>query len=183
MVSFDPQTGLELWRCSGPTIEVIPTVVCGHGLVYSSSGRNGPTVAIHPDGFGDVSGTHVAWRTVRGSPHVPSPLLLGQLFYQVNDTGIVSCLDARSGAIVYQNRLQGRFTASPVAGDGRIYFTNEDGETFVVREGGKFQVLSTNALSEPTLASAAILGGRIFMRTQRHLFAIRNGRGEKTARR
>jgi outer membrane protein assembly factor BamB len=181
VVSFDPRTGHELWRCSGPTIEVIPTVVCGQGLVVSSSGRNGPTVAVRPDGSGDVSATHLAWRAVRGAPHVPSPVLSGELFYQVNDTGIVSCLEARTGAIVYQKRLEGRFTASPVLGDGKIYFTNEDGETFVVREGREFAILGTNPLSEPTLASAAILGGRIFLRTNRHLFAIGKTSSERTA--
>ncbi|MBI4602806.1 MAG: PQQ-binding-like beta-propeller repeat protein [Planctomycetes bacterium] len=172
IASFDPATGAEIWRSKGPTVEVIPTVVCGHGLVFTSSVRSGPTLAVRPTGSGDITATNIAWRVVRNAPHVPSPVLSGDLLYQVNDTGILSCFEARTGKAAYQKRLSGRFSASPVAGDGKVYFTNEDGDTFVVRDGPEFEVLAQSSLGEPVLASAAVLGGRIFIRTQKRLVAI-----------
>src|SRR5690606_32268986 len=181
VIGLDPATGKELWSADGPTKEVVPTLVYGHGLVYSCSGRNGPTLAVKPGGEGEVTETHVAWRSVRGAPHVPSPILLGGLLYYTNDTGILSCLDALSGSTVYQKRLRGKFTASPVAADGKIYFTNEDGVTFVVREGRDFETLAENEFGETTLASMAVLDGRLYARSEGHLWALREGASLATA--
>jgi len=170
--AIDLRTGREIWRCAGPTIEVVPTPVYGHGLVYCSSGRNGPTIAVRPDGEGDVTSSKLAWRVVRGAPHVPSPIVLNGLLLQVNDTGVLSCIDARTGETVYQKRLEGRYSASPVAAEGRVYFTNEDGETFAVRASREHELVATSSVGEPVLASPAIHGGRIFIRGRQHLFAI-----------
>jgi hypothetical protein len=175
VLAFDPASGAELWRCDGPTIEVVPTVVYGNGLVYSASGRNGPTLALRPGGSGDVSASHLAWKVTRGAPHVPSPVLSGELLYLVNDRGLLTCLDAETGATVYQKRLEGQFSASPIAADGKIYLTNESGDTFVVRDGRDFEILAVNPLGEGVLASMAVLGGRIYIRGERHLFAIEGG--------
>jgi len=183
LVSYDPATGKEIWRCGGPTHEVIPTVVAGHGLIYCASGRTGPTLAVRPAGSGDITGTALAWRSPRGAPHVPSPVLSGDLLYEVNDLGIVTCFRARTGDVLYQQRLGAKFSASPLAADGRIYLTSEEGDTTVIRDGPEFEVLSVNPLGEYTLASPAVLGGQIFIRTQKHLFAIGKRAGEAAAAR
>src|SRR5439155_14870764 len=91
---YDPATGKELWVLRGPTQEVIPTLVIGKDLIYSVSGRNGPTLALRPGGTGDVTQTHLAWRAIRSGPHVPSPALVKGRLYTANDTGVVTCLDA-----------------------------------------------------------------------------------------
>jgi outer membrane protein assembly factor BamB len=175
--AYDPATGRELWACRGTTMEVIPTPVVGYGLVYCASGRAGPTLAIRPGGKGDVTDSHVAWTSPRGSPFVPSPILVGNHLYTVNDmASIVTNLDATSGRTVWQGRLgvarREGFSASPVAADGNVYFTNDDGETFVLRAGGTFELLHVNRLGEPVLASPALVDGRWYFRTAGHLVAI-----------
>jgi outer membrane protein assembly factor BamB len=175
--AYDPDTGRELWRCHGSNEEVIPTPVVGHGMVYCSSGRAGPTLAIRPGGRGDVTRSHLVWTSPRGSPFVPSPIVHDRSLYMVNDmASIVTCLDAVSGQSVWQGRLgvaqREGFSASPVAVDGKIFFTNDDGETFVIRAGPKFELLHVNRIGEGTLASPALVDGRWYIRTDRSIFAI-----------
>jgi outer membrane protein assembly factor BamB len=175
--AYDPATGKELWRCGGTTYEVIPTPVVGYGMVFCSSGRAGPTLAIKPGGSGDVSRTHVAWTSPRGSPFVPSPILYGDQIYMINDmASIATSLSATTGQTIWQGRLgvaqREGFSASPVAVDGKIFFTNDDGETFVVRAGPKFELMRTNQLGEGILASPALVDGRWYFRTQRNLYAV-----------
>jgi outer membrane protein assembly factor BamB len=177
VIAYNPDTGRELWRCGGMGFEVIPTPVVGEGLVFASSGRAGPTLAIKPGGSGDVTRTHLEWSTPRGSPFVPSPLLVGGLLYTVNDMqSIVTAFEAVSGRSLWQGRLgvpmSEGFSASPVALDSKIFFTNDDGQTFVVRAGRDFQLLHTNDIGERTLASPALVGGTWYIRTDRHLVAI-----------
>jgi outer membrane protein assembly factor BamB len=174
---YDPDSGKELWSCAGPTFEVIPTPVVGHGLVFCSSGRAGPTLAIRPGGSGDVTSTRVAWQTQRGSPFVPSPIVVGDHLYMVNDMqSIGTCFDARTGNTVWQNRLgearREGFSASPVAVDGKVFFTNDDGETFVLKAGPTFELLHVNSIGERTLASPALVDRHWYIRTESHLFAI-----------
>jgi outer membrane protein assembly factor BamB len=175
--AYDPDTGRELWRCHGSNEEVIPTPVVGHGMVYCSSGRAGPTLAIRPGGRGDVTRSHLVWTSPRGSPFVPSPIVYGPSLYMVNDmASIVTCLDAVTGQSLWQGRLgiaqREGFSASPVAVDGKLFFTNDDGETFVVRAGPKFELLHVNRIGEGTLASPALADGRWYIRTDRSLLAI-----------
>ena len=177
VVAYNPDTGAELWRCGGSTFEVIPTPVVGYGMLFCSSGRAGPTLAIRPGGKGDVTSTHVAWTTPRGSPFVPSPILFGDLLYTINDMqSIVSAFDARTGTSLWQGRLgvatREGFSASPVAFDGKVFFTNDDGETFVLRAGKTFDLMHVNRIGERTLASPALVDGRWYIRTAQHLFAI-----------
>jgi outer membrane protein assembly factor BamB len=178
--AYDPATGRELWRCSGTTYEVIPTPVVGYGMVFCSSGRAGPTLAIRPGGKGDVSRTHLAWSSPRGSPFVPSPILYGESLYMINDmASIVTSLDARTGRLMWQGRLgvaqREGFSASPVAVDGKVFFTNDDGETFVLRAGPTFELLHVNRMGEPILASPALVEGRWYIRTGARLVAIGTG--------
>jgi outer membrane protein assembly factor BamB len=175
--SYDPASGKELWRCGGTTYEVIPTPVVGYGLVFCSSGRAGPTLAIKPGGSGDVTQTHLAWESPRGSPFVPSPILYGEQLYMVNDmASIVTSLGAQSGKVLWQGRLgvaqREGFSASPVAVDGKVFFTNDDGDTFVLRAGTTFEILHVNRIGETTLASPALVDGRWYIRTNRNLYAI-----------
>jgi outer membrane protein assembly factor BamB len=175
--AYNPDTGTELWSCSGTTYEVIPTPVVGYGMVFCSSGRAGPTLAIKPGGTGDVTRTHVAWTSPRGSPFVPSPILYGEHLYMVNDmASIVTALEATTGKVMWQGRLGAAsregFSASPVAVDGKVFFTNDEGETFVLKAGPTFQLLHVNKLNESTLATPALVDGRWYFRTDRNLYAI-----------
>jgi outer membrane protein assembly factor BamB len=175
--AYNPDTGAELWRCSGTTSEVIPTPVVGYGLAFCSSGRAGPTLAIRPGGRGDVTRTHVAWSSPRGSPFVPSPILYNEHLYMVNDMqSIVTTFEAATGKLMYQERLgvarREGFSASPVAFDGKVFFTNDDGETFVLRAGPTFDLLHVNRMGERMLASPALVDGRWYFRTERHLLAV-----------
>jgi outer membrane protein assembly factor BamB len=178
VTAYDPATGKELWIVRGNTYEVIPTPVVGHGLVFASSGRAGPTFAIRPGGAGDVSTTHVAWSTQRGSPFVPSGIIVGDLLYLVNDMqSILTVFEAKTGTLVYQSRLgiamREGFSASPVAVNGKVYFTNDDGQTFVVEAGRTFRLVRVNELGAQTLASPALVEGTWYWRTSEALYAIK----------
>jgi outer membrane protein assembly factor BamB len=175
--AYDPDTGKELWSVRGNTSEAIPTPVVGHGLIFCSSGRAGPTLAIRPGGAGDVTETHVVWKTPKGSPFVPSPILNGDYLYIVNDmSGVATCYEARTGKLMWQGRLgearREGFTASPVAVNDKIFFTNDNGETFVLKAGTSFALLHVNHLNERVLASPALVDGHWYFRTERHLIAI-----------
>jgi outer membrane protein assembly factor BamB len=177
VAAYDPDSGRELWTVRGNTYEVIPTPVVGHGLVFCSSGRAGPTFAIRPGGSGDVSSTHVAWSAARGSPFVPSGIIVGDLLYLVNDMqSILTVFEAASGTLVYQSRLgvamREGFSASPVAVNGKLFFTNDDGQTFVVEAGRTFKLLRVNELGAQVLASPALVDGVWYWRTTEALVAI-----------
>ena len=177
--AYDPNTGAELWYVRGTTREVIPTPVVGHGLVFCSSGRAGPTLAITPGGKGDVTATHVAWNSPKGSPFVPSGLVHGEYLYLVNDMqSILTVHEAKTGKVVYQDRLgepvREGFSVSPVAIGDKLFFTNDEGQTFVVQAGATFKLLRTNELKARVLASPALVDGIWYWRTDRHLLAIGN---------
>jgi len=175
--SYDPKTGKEFWTCGGNLYEVTPTPVAGLGLLFCSSGRAGPTLAIRPGGSGDVTGARIAWQTAKGSPFIPSPLLYGDYLYLVNDmASVASCYEARTGKLMWQGRLgeaqRESFSASPVGVDGKVFITNDAGETFVLKAGPEFQLLRVNRLNARTLASPALVDGRWYFRTDRHLVSI-----------
>jgi outer membrane protein assembly factor BamB len=175
--AYDPETGKELWTVGGLTFEVIPTPVVGEGLVICSSGRQGPTIAIRPGGSGDVTSTHVAWMSPKGSPFVPSGVVVDGVLYLVNDLqSILTAHDVKTGTVLYQGRLgearKEGFSASPIAYDGKVFFTNDDGETFVLQAGKEFKLLHVNQLGEQTLASPALVDGRWYFRTASSLLAI-----------
>ncbi len=175
--AYNPDTGDVLWKVGGNLVEVIPTPVVGHGFVYASSGRSGPTLAIRPGGAGDVTATHVAWKEVKGSPFVPSPLLYGDELYMVNDmASIVTAYDAKRGTVLWQGRVgdaaREGFSASPVGVDGKVFFTNDMGETFVLKAGKTFELLRVNRMNELMLASPAMVDGTWYFRTHGHLMAV-----------
>jgi outer membrane protein assembly factor BamB len=176
VMSYNPDGSLR-WYCDGNNFEVIPTPVVGHGMVFCSSGRAGPTMAIRPGGEGDVTESHLEWRNPRGSPFVPSPVLYDGQLYIVNDMqSIVTSFSAESGETLFQGRLgvaqREGFSASPVAFDGKVFFTNDNGETFVLRAGPEFEILHVNRLGENVLASPALVDGRWYIRTGTSLIAV-----------
>jgi len=172
--AYDPDSGKELWRVSyADGFSNVPRPVFGHGLVYIATGFQQPTLlAVRPDGSGDVTKTHVAWTLRRSAPLTPSPLIVGDELYLVNDGGIATCLDAKTGSIHWQQRLGGNFSASPLFADGRIYFSSEEGVTTVIAPGKEFRRLAANTLDGATLASIAVSGGSLFIRSHSHLYRI-----------
>ena len=125
-----------------------------------------------PGGHGDITDTHVLWRHERGGPHVPTPAYHDGRLYVVSDTGILACLDAATGDLVSQKRLRGRFSMSPLIVDDKLLLLNEDGMTYVIRCGKELQILHQNDLAETTLATPAVVGGRIYFRTADHLICV-----------
>jgi outer membrane protein assembly factor BamB len=177
VTAYDPNTGSKLWSAAGNLFEVIPTPVVGEGMVFASSGRAGPTLAIRPGGSGDVTATHIAWKAAKGSPFVPSTLLHKGLLYMVNDmAAIATAYDAKTGDVLWQGRLgeaaRESFSASPVVVDDKVFFTNDLGETFVLAAGREFKLLHVNKLNARTLASPALVDGKWYWRTDKELLAI-----------
>ncbi len=172
--AYDPLNGKEIWRVRyDQGFSNVPRPVFAHGLVFITTGFQQPELlAVRPDGTGDVTRTHVAWSLKRGAPLTPSPLIVGDELYLVNDGGIASCIDARSGTIIWQQRLGGTYSASPVFADSRIYFLAEQGVTTVIAAGKDFRRLVTNPLDGGLLASMAISSGSLFLRTDSHLYRI-----------
>ena len=172
-VSYDLETGEELWWIRFHGFSAVPRPLFGHGLVYLTTGFYNPELfAVRPDGHGDVTSSHVAWQSGRGVPLTPSPLLVGDELYFVSDRGIATCLDAKTGRQHWQARFRGPFSASPVYADGRIYFSNESGMTTVIEAGQEFKKLVENQLGTKTLASIAVSGAAIFLRTESNLYRI-----------
>jgi outer membrane protein assembly factor BamB len=175
--AYNPDTGEEYWTVNGNLNEVIPTPVVGHGFVFCSSGRAGPTFAIRPGGSGDVTSTHVGWTTQRGSPFVPSSIIHGDLLYQVNDMqSILTVFNAKTGVLAYQERLgevvKESFSSSPVAVGNALFFTNDEGQTFVVEAGPTFKLRRINTFNARVLASPALVDGVWYWRTDKELIAI-----------
>jgi outer membrane protein assembly factor BamB len=172
--AYDPQNGREIWRVSyGDGFSNVPRPVFGHGLVFIATGFQEPSLlAVRPDGAGDVTKSHVAWVLDRSAPLTPSPLLAGNELYTVNDVGIATCLDARTGHVYWRQRLNGNFSASPVFAGGRIYFLSEEGVATVLAPGTAFEKLAVNALDGATLASMAVSDGSFFIRSDTSLYRI-----------
>lgn len=171
--AYDPSTGDEIWRVTYDGFSVVPRPVFAHGLVYVVTGFYTPTVlAIRADGEGDVSKTHVVWQERRGAPLTPSPIVVGDDLYMVSDNGIASSHDAKTGRRWWQGRLGGAFAASPIAAEGRIYFTSEEGETSVIEAARDFRELARNRVDGRTLASPAVEGKSILLRSEMHLYRI-----------
>lgn len=173
--AYDSKDGRELWRVSyGEGYSVVPRPLYAHGLLFVSSSFDSAEVyAIRPEGAaGDATATHVAWRSRKAAPHSASMVVHGDELYFVSDGGVATCADARTGDIHWTQRLGGGFSASPVAAEGRIYFQNEKGVGYVVKASKTYELLATNDLAEPTLASPAVVDGALYIRTKSNLFKI-----------
>ncbi len=171
--AYDPKTGALLWWVGQEHNFAIPVPAHADGMLYMSRGyRSGPYMAVKMGGRGDVSATHVQWSMPTGAPYVSSLTLYEGLLYMANDAGIVTCLDPATGQKVWQERIEGIFTASPVAADGKIYLQSETGDTIVLKAGREPRVLERNPIGERSVASPAISKGQIFIRTDGHLVCI-----------
>jgi outer membrane protein assembly factor BamB len=181
---YDALTGKELWRI-GPNSEIAtPTPFVAHDLIYVTSGYRPiqPIYAIRLGATGDLtlkdgkdSSDFVAWSKPRGGPYMPTPIVYGEHLYTLSNNGVVVAYNAKTGERLYQERLAGRggaFTASPVAADGKLYFSSEDGEVFVVKAGPKYEYLGENKMGEVIMATPAVSDGTLFVRTTGHLYAI-----------
>ena len=143
------------------------------GLVFVNAGYGQPELrAVRPDGSGDLTDGGVAWKLTRGVPGLASPVLVGDYLYLANEKGIATCVEAATGQVVWQERLGGSFSASPVAAAGRVYWTAEDGRTTVLRSGPTFEVLAVNRLDGTIKASPAVVGKTLILRTDSHLYRI-----------
>jgi outer membrane protein assembly factor BamB len=170
---YDPLTGEELWNVKHPGFSTVPRPVYGHGLLYICSGFMLPELlAIRPEGKGDLTNTNIAWRTDKSVPTKPSPLLVGDELYLISETGILSCFDAQTGKTHYRKRLGGNYSASPVLVDGRIYLCDESGKTTVFAPGKKYELLAANQLEGRFMASPAVSGQSLLLRTDTHLYRI-----------
>ncbi len=181
---YDLETGKEAWRLTGGGDIPVPTPLVGKEFIYitNAHGRMSPMYAIRPMATGDISLTgdertnqHIAWSVPRGGAYMQTPLIYGDYLYNCRDNGVLTCYEAKTGKQIYQERLgTGRtgFTASAVAGDGKLYFTSEEGDIFVVKAGPTFQVLGTNPMGEVCMATPALSEGVLFFRTQGHLVAV-----------
>jgi outer membrane protein assembly factor BamB len=176
VVSYDPETGKELWSVRyGEGYSVVPRPVYGNGLVFVSSGYDSAELyAIDPTGRGDITDTHVKWTIKRGVPKTPSMLVVGKELYFVDDGGVASCVDTRTGERYWRERLGGKYSASPTFAAGRIYFLSEDGKTTVVKPGKEYEELAVNQIGngERTFASFAIVDQAILLRSENHLYRI-----------
>lgn len=170
VVAYNPEDGEELWRFEYEGYSIVPRPVFGHGLVYLSTSFDDPTFyALRP-----VRGKEpeVAWSTKKGAPGTPSPLLVGDEIYFIDDRGVATCADAKTGKAHWVERLGGNYSASPVFADGRVYFQNEDGGTVVVAPNKEFRSIARNSLPGRTLASYAVADSSIFLRTDTHLYRL-----------
>jgi outer membrane protein assembly factor BamB len=169
--ALDPKSGDRIWWCRTPGDVTSPVV--SDGLVYTDSGRGGPGVLVDGSGSGDITATHVKWRVDQIPEGLSSPVIAGGYVYRLHNPGVLKCFELKSGKQMYAKRLEGISVASsPIATpDGRIYFASA-GKTFVVQAGSTFELLATNDLGEPTAASAAVSGGRIYLKGNRHLFCV-----------
>ena len=178
VIAYDPATGKELWRAPGVVSNPIPSPVTGHGLVFVSAGsQDKRAYAIRLGASGDLTNTpNVVWSYDKGTAYTPSPILYGEFLYLMTDAGLITCIEPKTGKVIYQARLPvpTKFTASPVAFEGKILIVSEDGDSFILKAGQAPDVLQVNSLGEPIYASPAISSGKIFLRGEKHLYCIMN---------
>jgi outer membrane protein assembly factor BamB len=181
-ISYD-LTGRELWRMSGMAGGPIPMPFAYDGLLYVNGGRGRPLFAVHPGAAGDISlkqeersSPHVVWSDPRGGTYLPTAVAYDGALYSISETGILSRFDAKTGNLTYKTRLDpaaAAFTSSPWASNGKVFFLSEEGQTFVIAAGETFKLLHVNTLDDMALASPALAGDRLLIRTAQRLYSIR----------
>jgi outer membrane protein assembly factor BamB len=179
VMGYDPSSGAELWKVRYNGWSVAPRPVFGDGLIFLITDYERPELwAIRPGGVGDLTASNVVWKMVKAAPSRPSLILIDDLLYMVSSVGVASCVEAKTGRLVWQERLGGAYSASPVYADGRIYFFNHEGTATVVQPGRKYAVLAVNKLDgEDLMASPAVARKALFVRTRTHLYRIENRDG------
>ncbi len=172
-IAYQPRTGREIWKVRHPGYSMAARPVAGHGLVFLMTGFDvASLLAVRGDGAGDVTDTHVVWRHDKNVPKSPSPILVGDELYFASEGGILTCLDARTGKPRYRERLGGEFWASPIALGERIYLFDSEGRSYVIAAGPEFRLLATNELDDGLMASPAVAGSALYLRTGPALYRI-----------
>jgi outer membrane protein assembly factor BamB len=176
-VSYDPQTGQELWRVRHGGMNTATRPLAAHGLVYVTTGDSvgeikSTLLAIRPDGDGAVTDSHVAWKLDQTAPKRCSPVLVDDLMFTINDDGVAMCLDARTGEIHWRERIGGNYRSSPVYASGRVYFSSLEGRTTVIAADKAYRELAVNELENGFQASPAIAGDALYLRSTKHLYRI-----------
>lgn len=170
---YDFETGAALWTVGGMEMQCLPTPVPQGDRLFIGCTKGHVATALRLDGLrGEAAAGNVLWKGKRKGAFIPSPIVLGDHYYFVEESGVGNCLSTATGAEVWRERLNGKYFSSPFAGDGKVYFANEDGVVTVLKAGPKFEVLARNPLGEKLVASPALAGGRIFLRGDKHLYCI-----------
>ena len=170
---FDLKSGKRIWTVSSPGEGVVPSVVIGDGLIFTASGFGASAIrTVRTGGAGDVTATHIAWESADDVPKIPSMLYVRPWLFLVTEGGVAKCLKADTGEVLWRNRLERKYSASPICAAGRIYFLSETGKTTVVRAGPEFEVLAENELNEKCGASPAVSQGQIFIRSEKNIYCI-----------
>ncbi|MES2506029.1 MAG: PQQ-binding-like beta-propeller repeat protein [Verrucomicrobiota bacterium] len=172
--ALDPLTGTEIWKARyDQGYSVVPRPLYAHGMIYIGTGYNKPmALAIRADGKGDVTDTHIAWKIEKFVPHNPSMVIVGEEIYFVADNGVLTCADAKTGTVHYQERCTGPISASILHADGKLYLQDEKGLGVIVQPGKTFRILAKNDLAERSLASYAVIEDDFLIRTESHLWRI-----------
>ncbi len=171
---FDRDTGEKLWTSAVEGEGKVPSTLVADGMVFTAGGFRGreSIKAFRLGEKGDLKEKNLVWEQKKGNPKVPSMVYVKPYLFTVNDTGFATCLKADTGEVVWNERVSGGFSASPVHADGKLYLLDNNGDTTVIEAGPQFKVLAKNPLSEPTQASMAVAGGRLFIRTEKNLFCV-----------
>ncbi len=171
---YDPRTGRECWKVCHGSHTSASRPVFGQGRVMFVTGMGKPEAwAVEPDGQGDVTESHVAWKSASKTvSKTSSPVVVGELLFMVSDDGIVCCLEVATGRELWKKRIGGHFVASPIYADGRLYFFDQEGTATVIKPGRSYELLATNALETGCMASPAVSGRALFLRTKTHLYRI-----------
>ncbi len=171
---YDPMTGDEFWRVEERTSHSAGTrPVIGHGLIFFPTGwSQGQVLAVKPGGRGDITSTHIAWRVTKAAPKKPSLILDGDLIFMINDGGVATCVEATTGKEVWSERIGGNFSSSPIIADGKIFLFNEEGKATVIAASREFKKLAENKLDSGFMASPAVTGNALILRTKTDLYRI-----------
>jgi outer membrane protein assembly factor BamB len=181
--SYDPQTGRELWKVNHPAYSGASRVVLANELAILCTGNGrGEVLAVKTDGAGDVTESHVVWRVSRAFPRMPSPVVVDDLLFMVNDNGIATCLEVATGKECWQERIGGDFAASLLYADDRVYCFSQNGKATVLKPSRTFEVLAVNELPDGFMASPAVNGKALILRTRTHLFRIEENLSKATTR-
>ncbi len=174
LVAYEPKSGQEIWRLDhGTGFSVVPRPVFASDVVYVATGYGKPQLwAVRVDGSGDVTETHAVWQSLQGIPAKPSPLLLDGRIYLVDDNGVASCLDTKSGELIWKERLGGNFSASPLFAGGHIYFGNHDGKVTVIEPGDEFKKVTENQFDGQIMASPAVVDNAMIWRTDKAIYRV-----------
>jgi outer membrane protein assembly factor BamB len=172
-IAYEPESGEEIWRVNHGGMNACNPPLFGHGLLFLNTAAGGfKLFAMRVGGRGDLTKTNIEWKAAQGVPTRSSPVLVDDLLFMTSDAGIATCLEAKTGKVVWQKRLKGEFSASPIYSEGRVYFPNQDGRTFVIAASRAYELLATNELDDGCMASPAVYDKAIYLRTRTHLYRL-----------